>query len=45
MLIRDAAAADLPGILAIYNDAVVNTTATAGLGGAIAANVPAPPEF
>ncbi|WP_372053907.1 GNAT family N-acetyltransferase [Tistrella mobilis] len=27
MLIRDAAAADLPGILAIYNDAVANTTA------------------
>lgn len=27
MLIRDAVTADLPGILAIYNDAVVNTTA------------------
>lgn len=26
-LIRDAIAADLPGILAIYNDAVLNTTA------------------
>ncbi|MDH4559348.1 N-acetyltransferase [Pseudomonas sp. BN417] len=27
MIIRDAAEADLPGILAIYNDAVENTTA------------------
>jgi phosphinothricin acetyltransferase len=27
MIIRDAAQADLPGIMAIYNDAVANTTA------------------
>ena len=27
MIIRDASEADLPGILAIYNDAVANTTA------------------